>query len=275
MSNARRQPARASKRAAVGGASRAKRTAPTRRGGRIVRGVIRLPRNASGAIIFGGSFDPPHRWHTTIAAAARRKLFPRTGWIIIIPAARSPFKDRGPQAPDADRLRMLELATAGMQRVIIWTEELDRAAAKPGQPSFTIDTLRTLRKQLGDRLPLRLLIGADQAAGFHKWKLHREIAALAEPLVVRRPPVTRETDLRPILAATKAWTPAELDRWLKRVIDCRTNAVSSTHVRAALAGVDQHNRPGTNLTLCLSPAVLRHAIHSRVYAGVPPTKRDT
>lgn len=270
MSNRRGKPARASKRAEVGGPSGAKRTAAIRRGGRIVRGAIRLPRTASGAIIFGGSFDPPHRWHTTIAAAARRKLFPRHGWIIIIPAARSPFKDRGPQASDADRLRMLELATAGMQRVIIWTEELDRAAANPGQPSYTIDTLRTLRSQVGGKVPLRLLIGADQAAGFHKWKLHREIAALAEPLVVRRPPVTRENDLRRILASTKAWSSAEVDRWLARVIECRTSPLSSTRVRRAIASAGRDRGSSASLRALLAPRVLHHAASRELYHPVSP-----
>ena len=76
--------------------------------------------------MFGGSFDPPHLWHTKIASAARRQVFGPKGVVVFVPAARSPHKKHGPVASDEDRVAMLRLATRRMKRCVIWTDEIDR-----------------------------------------------------------------------------------------------------------------------------------------------------
>ena len=45
-------------------------------------------------IIYGGSFDPPHRGHAALAAAALRQLRPAA--LYLVPGFRTPFKDYRP-----------------------------------------------------------------------------------------------------------------------------------------------------------------------------------
>ncbi len=225
-------------------------------------GIPSLPvdPHADGVIFLGGSFDPIHIWHTVVASAARRKLFPPPlkAWIVLIPAARSPLKNAAPRATDADRLSMLRLATRGMVRTAIWTDELDRA--KPGRPSYTIETLRRARKLL-PRVPFRLLIGADQAARFHQWRSYRAILRLAEPAVALRPPVNTEARLRRALRTSRAWSARDIERWVDRIIPAPVSDSSSTRAREVFKG----RRPPDELRGLIAPPVLRYILMHRLY----------
>lgn len=145
-------------------------------------------------LIFGGSFDPPHRGHIDTSLAARDVVFGENeAWLVVVPAARSPFKDSGPLAGSADRVAMLERAFQGVDRVRVWTEEVWRAA--DGGPSYTVETLERAASIAPTGTRLRLLIGADQALTFHKWHRADRIVELAEPVVVLRPPYRSASEL--------------------------------------------------------------------------------
>jgi len=62
-------------------------------------------------ILFGGTFDPIHLGHTTVAASTAEFLCAEK--VIFIPAKRSPLKSFPPSASDIDRLEMIKLAIAG------------------------------------------------------------------------------------------------------------------------------------------------------------------
>ena len=164
-------------------------------------------------VLFGGSFDPPHRAHAALPDAVRAALpDAECAWLLYIPAARSPHKQRGPVASDDQRLEMLRLAIKDVAHAAVWTDEVDRATS--GTPSFTIDTVRRARAWLdasgGTRVTLRLLIGADQAAKFHTWREPRRIIDIAEPLVMLRRPSESADELRAAMAAPSLWSAGEL-----------------------------------------------------------------
>lgn len=128
--------------------------------------------------VFGGSFDPVHEGHLRTAAALRERL--GVAQLALLPAARSPLKT-GTTA-DHHRLAMLQLALADYPGLVIDDRELRRPP-----PSYTIDTLRELRQQLGPSVPLAWVIGADTLAGLDRWKAWQQLATLAHLLVVERP----------------------------------------------------------------------------------------
>ncbi|MCC6322790.1 MAG: nicotinate-nicotinamide nucleotide adenylyltransferase [Phycisphaerales bacterium] len=207
---------------------------------------IQLPRGLRGIVVFGGSFDPPHLWHTHIASAARRRAFGTGsgrdgGAIVFVPTFRSPFKSRGPSASDADRIAMLRLATRRLTGAVVWTDEIDRAAATASpESSYTIDTLVRLRRLLRRQSPgmpitLRLLIGSDQAASFHRWREARRVLRIAEPLVALRPPHHTRDDLRRELERTGAWSEPQIAAWLSRIVPTGIRGHSSTAVRAGMS----------------------------------------
>ncbi len=75
--------------------------------------------------LFGGTFDPIHLGHTTVAAAAGEGI--GADKVIFVPAKRSPLKAFFPEAGDEDRLAMIKLATEGDGRF-----ELERLRAEEG-----------------------------------------------------------------------------------------------------------------------------------------------
>lgn len=189
------------------------------------------PADAAPLILFGGSFDPPHLGHAHIASHALRASGPHA-WLIYIPAARSPFKQDAPAAPVHARVEMLRLMLAEEPRCSLWQDELERTP--PGQACYTIDTVRRLLETLPGR-PLRLLIGADQAVSFHRWKDAATLLDLAPPLIACRDDAaaTRET-LMASLRDARAWTPAQLQHLEAGCFACPLIDASSTRIRAAV-----------------------------------------
>jgi nicotinate-nucleotide adenylyltransferase len=133
---------------------------------------------AIGAIgIFGGSFDPIHAGHLQLARDALRNL--RLAEVRFVPAGQ-PWQKTG-VTPAAARAQMVALALRGEPKMALDLREL----ARPG-PSYTIDTLRSLRVELGPQVVLVLLIGADQLARLDTWHEWRSILDQAHLAVAAR-----------------------------------------------------------------------------------------
>ena len=203
-----------------------------------------VPATAPLVILVGGTFDPPHRAHVVRPVEARRRLeeldvIGERGWLVYVPAAQSPLKASPPVASDADRVEMLRLASDGVPRSSIWTDEIDRAPATAGT-SYTSDTVRRARTALdaagNQGARLRLLIGSDQAAVFHLWRDPRDILRIAEPAVMPRAPFAGAASLAAELRRTGAWSASEIDEWIGRIVDVGLDDVSATGLRSALAG---------------------------------------
>lgn len=219
-------------------------------------------------IVFGGSFDPVHRGHTEMAAAARDAIDP-DAFLLFVPAARSPFKPAAMSVPSVitptpqQRAEMLHLATRDLRRAATWSDEIDRA--KAADPSYTIDTLTRLRSVL-DAAGLQstrthLLIGADQAIGFHRWREAHQLMAIAEPIVMVRGLVAESRHLRAALAKFGVWSDRELDQWTSRLVQSEPIDASSTAIRTARARGDQQAA-----SRMLDPHVLTYITTHGLYA---------
>ena len=130
--------------------------------------------------VFGGTFNPIHLGHLRAAEEVREAL--GLDEVRFVPSATPPHKEADGLAPAADRLCMVELAIAGVSEFRASPVELER----PG-PSYSIDTLRSLRAEVGPRR-LVFLLGIDAFREFHTWKEHAAIFALCDVVVVTRPP---------------------------------------------------------------------------------------
>ena len=129
--------------------------------------------------VFGGTFDPVHRAHLALARTALGALDPAR--ILWIPTGAPPYREP-PVASAAHRVAMLELALAGEDRFV-----LDRRELAPQASGYTVDTLGALRAELGEAVPLVLLMGADQYLKLETWHRWRELAALCRLAVFTRP----------------------------------------------------------------------------------------
>jgi len=128
--------------------------------------------------LFGGTFDPVHFGHLRSALEVAETL---DAELRMLPA-HVPWHRAQPVASAEQRLRMLELALAGQDRLVADARELRR----PG-PTYTIDTLLELRAEVGAQRPLVVVVGADAFGGLSRWHRWRELFDHAHVAVMTRP----------------------------------------------------------------------------------------
>ena len=181
--------------------------------------------------VLGGAFDPPHRSHTRLARDAVEQL--ELDRLLVIPCGDHPTKPRAIAAP-SDRLAMCRIAFGEIPGV----EVSDLETRRDG-PSFTVDTLETLRAGLSPREGLVLLIGSDNAPGLPSWSRAESLLQLARIVVYPR-----------------AGFPIPDGPY--DTLDTAPDAVSSTAIRTRLAlgerGLDD-----------LLPTVEQYAAERRLY----------
>ncbi|MCB9845489.1 MAG: adenylyltransferase/cytidyltransferase family protein [Phycisphaeraceae bacterium] len=219
-----------------------------------------IPRACSSVLVFGGTFDPPTRAHIVLAEAAR-DFAAHDALLVFVPAARSPHKDDAPCASDDARLAMLLAAIAGVRHACVWTDEIDRTPA--GVPSFTFDTVSRALRVVRPGVSLRLLIGADQAASFHRWREARWLFEKAAPLVMPRAPYEEAEALVAALRGAGYWSEADIARWREAFVPVPILRTCATRVRNLLRrfGPD-HPEVEESLT----PAVLAEIRSRSLYA---------
>ncbi|MGH9613784.1 MAG: nicotinate-nucleotide adenylyltransferase [Bryobacteraceae bacterium] len=126
--------------------------------------------------LFGGTFDPVHNAHLTVAREAADLLgLPR---ILLIPAANPPHKSEHTGASYEDRFQMVEIACRADARLI--ASRLEAGEEK----SYTVNTLEKIRAEDQD---LYFIIGADAFAEITSWYRWRDAMALTQFVVVTRP----------------------------------------------------------------------------------------
>src|SRR4051794_25149699 len=87
--------------------------------------------------ILGGTFDPPHTGHLSVARAALEQL--ELDEVLFLPASRNPLKSRKVVTPAKHRLGMVEALVRNEEKMAVSDMELTR-----GGISYTVDTLGEL-----------------------------------------------------------------------------------------------------------------------------------
>jgi len=129
--------------------------------------------------VLGGSFDPVHMGHLSIAEEAREAF--RLDRVVFVPAAKPPHKGGATAAPAADRLRMVELAVAGNPAFIVSDVEMRRDG-----PSYTIDTLDEIQRMYPE-MSVYFIVGADSLAELHNWHRAGDLVRRFDFLIIGRP----------------------------------------------------------------------------------------
>ena len=141
--------------------------------------------------LLGGTFDPIHFGHLGMAQELAQALALDT--VKLIPAAVPPLKSQ-PSASAIDRCAMVKLAIANNPDFQLDDRELKRTG-----PSYTLDTLRSLRSELSEQDSLVLFIGSDAFKQFNRWHQWQEIIRLCHIALVARPDSELSTGLNPEL----------------------------------------------------------------------------
>lgn len=133
--------------------------------------------------LFGGTFDPIHRGHLAVARAAQDRF--RLGRILFVPAGSPPHKRSQQLAPYAHRYAMVALATAGEKSFI--PSDIESRENLGDRPSYSIETVRRIKKQLKISDRLFFLIGMDAFKDIAKWREPEALLRESEFIVMARP----------------------------------------------------------------------------------------
>lgn len=188
-------------------------------------------------VLFGGTFDPIHLGHTTVAADAAKHIGAEK--LVFIPAKRSPLKGFLPKANDDDRLEMITLATADEKSFQVSDFELQKPA-----PSYTLETVRKFQQEYGDEASIYWLIGADGIDDLAYWHMIVELVDACNLTTMYRagcePPNFTKFEA--------IWGRRRVDKLQQNIVQTPLVDVSSTEIRKRLA-------EGQDVTRMLHPAV--------------------
>jgi len=140
--------------------------------------------------VYGGSFDPVHLGH--LRSALEVMQIKNLHQLRFLPSGNPPHRAPA-QAADKHRLRMLQLAVQGEERICIDTRELERE-----DTSYTIDTLQSVQADY-PHADLTLIIGMDQFSAFDTWHRWQELLQRVELVVMERPGETMSDSARKMI----------------------------------------------------------------------------
>lgn len=207
--------------------------------------------------ILGGTFDPIHFGHLRCALELYQDLDLEE--VRIIPC-KKPVHRTATLASSEQRKKMIELAIDGEKGLLLDSRELDRDT-----PSYMVDTLESIRAEMGDERSLSLIIGLDAFLEFDSWHRWKEIIGLAHIIVIHRPDYQME------------WNES-ITQWLKpRIIDDAAKlmeqpagfllmqsaallVLSGTRIRELI-------HSGKSARYLLPESVLEYIYRENIYAG--------
>ena len=198
--------------------------------------------------LFGGSFDPVHNGHVAMVNYAFQKK--QLHKIIIIPAFRSPLKENAYSALPFQRFEMVKIAFQDIPNIEVSDFEI-----KKGGISYTIETIKHFKNELGNDANLYWLLGSDSVPSLPKWKNFSEIIELCRFIIIPRkgfPPSLVED--------VKGFTPKQREFIKNSFLDVPTVDISSTEIRKFFS----QNKEPVNL---IPPKVLDYIKAKNLYFG--------
>ncbi len=202
--------------------------------------------------IIGGTFDPIHYGHLLLAERAGECY--KLDLVLFVPNLVSPLKQADDVTSADDRYVMVELAVAQNARFLACRDELDGPS-----PSYTIQTLRTLREVLPAQTQIFFAIGADTILELPQWR--ETDAILAESHVVA---ATRSGfDLANISAVLGEERAGQIDMFDMPAVD-----ISSTDSRERVSH-------GESIRYLTPPPVMEYIYKRGLYGASRPAESVT
>lgn len=176
--------------------------------------------------VLGGTFDPVHFGHLRSALEVHEAL--ALDELRLLPSARPPHRGQ-PGCSAEQRLQMVSLAIRNVPGLRVDDRELLRES-----PSWTVDSLLSLRDELGEQASIFLLLGWDAFCGLPGWSRWEQLLELANLVVLQRPDCDLDLPevLKDLLAARTV--DIHLANASHGQIVCLAQtplAISATHIR--------------------------------------------
>lgn len=192
--------------------------------------------------VYGGTFDPVHNGHLSIAKKAS-ELF-ALDQVLFIPAFIAPHKRGAKSAPAINRYAMLALATQDEPEFCVSTIELD-APEKP----YTVETLSRLKEECGDGVKLFFIMGADSWLDIKTWRDWENLLLMTNHIVVTRPNYKLETGhvtdaIRERVADVRGLDRREVERILEQTNEPRIYVTDVVEMDVSASKIRQEIKEG-------------------------------
>ena len=195
--------------------------------------------------VYGGTFDPVHNGHVSLAIDAVDMV--SLDAVIFMPVYIQPFKQGKKLADGTDRLRMLELAAEDHPTLAVSDYEM-----KSEGVSYTYKTLRMLKDVYEEEDKIFFLCGTDSFLKIETWMNAEELLDSYSYIVGTRPGY-KEEELKETIERIRADHGTEIVKIKNRQVD-----VSSTLIRERAAG-------GLSVTGLVPEKVERYIVENGLY----------
>lgn len=170
--------------------------------------------------LLGGTFDPPHNAHLSMANAFLR-LFPESQ-VIFLPAG-EPYHKKPTQTASLHRLNMCLAAVGDNPHFAVSDVDMVRNGA-----TYTYDTVRIFQ-EIYPNHSLWWIMGEDSLRYVHQWHKANKLLSLVNFAIARR------GNDAPFDATTQEIITQQQAAGKMRFLDMPQNPISSTKIRQALA----------------------------------------
>ena len=193
--------------------------------------------------VLGGTFDPPHNGHLTIAEQALTQL--SLSQVLFAPTRQPPHKNASGITSIEHRLEMVRLAIAPHPRFALSRIDIDRAG-----PTYTAETMALLREQSGNNVELYFIMGMDSLANILTWHQPDQLILVCRLAVFHRPGFTANID--------------ELEKKLPGLRE-RIVLLSSPALDIAASELQRRVRAGVPITHLVPPLVEKYIAQHELY----------
>ena len=217
------------------------------------------PEGASRLGLFGGTFNPIHYGHLRSAEEVAEVLGLTRVWFI--PAAVPPHKPTPEMTPYAVRYEMTRLAV-GDHPVM---EVSDIEGRRPGR-SYSIETLRQIRREVGPSWELYFILGLDAILEISTWKDYSELFNLCNFVVLDRPGYDRSR-LQEVLTREvhPDFQPLKTGAGFRHPSGYQVIFLETTLLDISATGIRRLVRQGRSIRYLLPEAVRRYIITNKLY----------
>jgi len=196
--------------------------------------------------VLGGTFDPIHIGHLKVAEAVTTSL--TLDEVIFMPAGQPWLKINNAISPAEHRLQMMRLALAGRANFRLSTMEIER----PG-PTYTVDTMAELERQLGEGDELFFILGWDNLTQLPQWHEPSRLIKLCRLVAVPRVDFSP-----PDLASLEAAIPG---------LEQRVILLEKPRIDVNASEIRRMVRDGLSIQNLVPEPVERYIKEHKLYAG--------
>jgi nicotinate-nucleotide adenylyltransferase len=209
--------------------------------------------------IIGGTFNPIHYGHLRVAEEVREAL--DLTRVLFIPVCLPPHKGNEDVTDARLRLEMVRLAIMDNTHFEVSDMEIKR-----GGRSYTIDTLRELKKGSHEELETTVIVGTDSFNEITTWHHYDQLFTLTDFAVVPRPgyPGKKIEEVLPVELASKFWYDEERKAYTNSY-GHRVTWMDTTLVDISSSEIRRRVRAGMSIMYLMPPVVEEYIIKKGIY----------